>query len=206
MKKDFIKYGLFFGGILGVLEATLGYILHLLPSGISGAIMYPILFAIGVMAYKSSNSLKSVYVMSGTAALIKLTNLAVPLLPAVKVVNPAIAILLEGLSVALVIKYTIDRQKEFDFNTILVGSFSWRAIYLMYLTVNFILGIKGRMIESGTLAIVEYLSYGLINAVLINAVAKLTNKTSINIGAFRATKIGTVCAISLAIVIQIIGA
>lgn len=205
MKKDFIKHGLFFGGVLGILEATLGHLLHFLPYGISGAIMYPMLFAIGVMAYKSSNSLKSVYIMSGTAALIKLTNLAAPFLPAVKVVNPAIAILLEGVSVALVIKYTIDRQKEFNFNTILVGSFSWRAIFLMYLTVNFVLGIKGRMIESGTLAIAEYLSYGLVNAGLIFAASQITKKSGTTIRTFRVTKIGTVCTISLAIFIQIIG-
>lgn len=205
MKKEYIKYGLFFGGVLGILEVTLGYILHLLPSGISGAIMYPILFAIGVMAYKSSNSLKSVYVMSSTAALIKLTNLAIGLLPTVKVVNPAIAILLEGISVALVLKFTADRLKDFNFETVLVGSLSWRVIFLIYLTVNFTLGIKGRMIESGTLAIVEYLSYSLINAVIIFGAAKLSKKANTKIVNFKVNSIATVCTICLAIFMQTIG-
>lgn len=205
MKKDYIKYGLFFGGVVGILEATLGYLLHLLPSGISGAVMYPILFAVGVMAYRTSNSLKSVYIMTFTAALIKLTNLALPM-PTVKVINPAIAILLEGLSVALVLNYTLDKEKEFDFNTIFLGCFSWRIIYLMYLTVNFVIGIKGRMIESGSLAIVEYLAFGLINAAIIFSATKITNLKNTRIGTFKVSEIASVCTIALAIFIQILGA
>lgn len=207
MNKDYIKIGLFYGGILGLLEATLGYILHLLPSGVSGAIMYPILFAIGMMAYKASQSLKSVYIMTITATCIKLTNLAIPFLPVVKVVNPAVAILLEGVSVALVVAYVVKHEESLSIKTLLAGSYGWRSIYLMFITCLYFMGVgKLRMFQSGPLAIAEFLSYGVINAVIIFLAAKVLNKVGVRFTGIKATTFGTVCTICLAICIQIIGA
>lgn len=206
-KNNYIKMGLFFGGILGLFEATFGYILHLLPSGVSGAIMYPILFAVGMMLYKSTESLKSVYIMTMTATCIKLTNLAIPFLPAVKVLNPAMAILLEGLSVALIVTFVVSKNKSLSLKALLLGSYGWRGIYLMYITSLYFMGVgKLRMFQAGPLAIAEFLSYGVINAVIIYVAAKVLNAKEIKMPMIKASTLGTACTIGLAIGIQIIGA
>lgn len=100
------KAVLFWGSLWGLLEATLGWVLHLIHFKGEALILYPFgLFCMmNVMQGKHRASL-CMYV-AVVAAIIKLVNLwMLPVVPAYWVVNPAIAIALEGAVFALYIKY-----------------------------------------------------------------------------------------------------
>jgi len=61
---------IFYGSIWGILEATLGYVLHLVPTFISGLIMFPIATFILVRAYQVLGSKKSILYIGLIAAAI----------------------------------------------------------------------------------------------------------------------------------------
>lgn len=174
-KKELVIYSLFFGGLWGLLEATLGYVLNMIPYGLSGCIMFPIAFVILTKAYTKTGSTKVIYFTTVIAASIKLTNLVLPFLHPVKVINPAFAILLEGFAVGILIAKTMDKEKEIKPAGILVASMSWRVIYFAEVLVLYYLDLPSRMIEQGTSAIMEFFTFGVINAIIIILYVKLVN-------------------------------
>ena len=172
-KQEILWYGLFFGGVWGFLEATLGYILNMFPSGISGGIMFPVAYILMNKAYNKTNSLKVVSLMTVVTAFIKLTNLALPYLPAVKVINPAFAILLEGFSIVILFKLTLSNDKKITLLPVFLTCMIWRALYLADVTILYYLNIPSRMIERGLYSILEYLMLGIVNTFLIAIFVKL---------------------------------
>lgn len=88
-----------FGGALwGILEATLGWALHLIHFKGEALILYPFGLMCMLMAFKQTLQLSSVMKVAMVASLIKLVNLfMVPVVPIYHVTNPAVAIALEGL-------------------------------------------------------------------------------------------------------------
>ena len=58
---DKISMIVFFGAIWGLVEATIGYALHLLPALIAGSVMFPIVMFILYHAYKSLSSRKAIF-------------------------------------------------------------------------------------------------------------------------------------------------
>ena len=94
---------LFWGGLWGIVEATLGTILHLPAfegAGLflgSSAIIIPIAYFLMANCYKRTNSFYSVYLMGVLAALIKLSvGFVIGFIN--KVYNPAIYIVVESLA------------------------------------------------------------------------------------------------------------
>ncbi len=166
-KKEILWFGLLYGGIWGFLEATLGYILNMIPMGISGGIMFPIAYILMTRAYERTRSVEVLSLLTVVTAAIKLTNLSLPYLPVVKVVNPAFAILMEGFSVAMLFKLTVDKNKKITLFPVVLTCMSWRLIYLAEVTVLYYLNIPSRMIQSGLFSILEYLMLGLINMLII---------------------------------------
>ena len=177
-KKEILWFGLFYGGIWGFLEATLGYILNMIPMGLSGGIMFPIAYMLMTRVYEKSGSIEVLSLMTVVTAGIKLTNLALPFLPVVKVVNPAFAILLEGFSVAVLFKLTLARNRQISLVSVILASMSWRVIYLAEVTVLYFIDIPSRMIQSGLHAILEYLMLGLINTVIIYVFVRVKSYTA----------------------------
>lgn len=174
-KQEILWSGLFYGGIWGFLEATLGYVLNMIPMGISGGIMFPIAYILMNRAYEKSGSIEVLSIMTVVTALIKLTNLALPYLPVVKVVNPALAILLEGFSVAVLFKLTLSRGKKITLVPIILACMSWRLIYLAEVTVLYYINIPSRMIQSGLFSILEFLMLGVINTLIIFIFVRIKN-------------------------------
>ncbi len=88
------------GAIWGVIEASIGWLLHLLHMPGKGYILFSIGLCIMLYGVYSTQK-KSVSVwIAAIAALIKLSNLGMPgTFPAYFVINPAVSILLEGLLV-----------------------------------------------------------------------------------------------------------
>lgn len=128
--KKISTYALFYGSLWGITEATLGHLLHTLPVLISGSIMFPIALFLMLRAYESTQSRSTLFLMGVTAAAIKLIDIVIPGLPAIKTLNPMIAIMLEASAVAL---FILLLNRHSIFSTIM-GSLSvsliWRALFV----------------------------------------------------------------------------
>lgn len=89
---------IFWGACWGVLEATLGWFLHLIHFKGEVLLLYPFGLLCMMMAFKQTGKTSSIMKVAIVASLVKLTNLFIaPAAPFFYVTNPAIAIFLEGL-------------------------------------------------------------------------------------------------------------
>ncbi len=157
-KKDVLKNGVLWGAIWGLIESTLGFVLHLLPSGISGKIMFPIATVLIMYAYEKTKSVEVTTVMAFVASFIKLTNLLIVIffIPSftpimlVKVVNPAIAILIEGLVVTVGIRYTLHENKEMKLWAVPVMTFGYLLAFRLIQFGLYSSGVPmGKAFENG---------------------------------------------------------
>ncbi|MBN2279197.1 MAG: hypothetical protein JXQ65_01310 [Candidatus Marinimicrobia bacterium] len=117
-----IQIILFLGALWGIFEATAGHVLHLLPYGISGMIMFPIGFYFMYYAYLHTGHERAIIMTGFIAGTIKLTGFLLPTKTPMSVLNPAMAIVLESLIVFGFIK--IFRTKAKLVETIGLG-FAW---------------------------------------------------------------------------------
>ena len=97
---------IFWGAVWGFAEATLGYLLHLLPVLISGAVMFPIGLYCMQRAARGGNT-SAVFGVALIAAMVKMINIFFPAQGIVHVVHPVVAILLES-----VLAYAFVRGRE----------------------------------------------------------------------------------------------
>ena len=124
------------GAIWGIFEATVGYLLHLLPIRIGFLVWYPTAVFFLMSAYQTTRQKTAVLWVAVMASAIKLLNLMLPG-RIDYVINPAVAILLESLAVFIAI-YAVERI-PWAGNTqgILLLSIGmntfWRVLYLGYL-------------------------------------------------------------------------
>ena len=129
---------LFFGALWGILEATLGTLLHLPvldKAGMyaaSSTIMVPIAYCLMANCYKKTGSLYSVFLMGIIAALIKLT-VAFVIGWRPSVYNPAIYIVVESLCMGAAL--AIFRPKNVcslkTLATVIVANTLYQFSYLM---------------------------------------------------------------------------
>lgn len=112
-KKAWLKV-LYYGGIWGIAEATLGYALHAHPMfttlKIAGSIMFPIGVWCMYQAFRKTDRIQAAMLVSFIAAAIKSVNF---LMPFTNTINPIMAILLEGLTVYLVMPLMLDKSSRF---------------------------------------------------------------------------------------------
>lgn len=132
-------YPLFWGLIWGLTEASLGHLFHLIPiPGLAGFIMFPIGMAFMVRAWLATGTPFSIFVASTAAAAVKLLDIFLPGAGIFAAVNPASAILCEGLAVAGLFSL-VQSEHRFHLFSLLSVSLSWRLIYsgLMAATAAF---------------------------------------------------------------------
>lgn len=125
---------LFFGGLWGIIEATLGYLVHFLPTGFPGMIMFPIAFYFMYSSYKNTNKQSAVFFTALVAGIIKLSDLFIPLKSTMSAINPAVSIVLESLIVFAFIKiYSENRiyikSALMSFGWVLLFTFSQKFIF-----------------------------------------------------------------------------
>ncbi|MEW9096438.1 MAG: hypothetical protein AB2417_15275 [Clostridiaceae bacterium] len=172
---------IFWGAIWGLIEATVGNILHMLPFRVpTGSILFPIGYYFMKKSYKETNDLKSIFYTSSIAASIKLINLFTPTTPIVKVLNPSACILLEGLVVVLVFKLLEYKESNLKYIHILIMSLSWRVGYYIMCFVAFIpLGLmKSSSIVDKNKFIEFFFVNGFINSLIIYFYTKIAAKVS----------------------------
>jgi hypothetical protein len=162
---------LFFGGVWGIMEATLGFLLHFLPRvmpfpRVAGFVMFPIglIFLIG--AAHATKRPSSALGVAAVAAVVKVASLALPVVRWNFVRNPALAIISEGLIVFLGLYVTGFAKVSLRSVTTALGvSLGWRGIFLL---LNVILGIRGGIMARPTGALLQFVFFeGAVNAALI---------------------------------------
>ncbi|HNY38423.1 MAG TPA: hypothetical protein PKI73_10570 [Petrotogaceae bacterium] len=171
MKKN-LSAGIFYGSVWGMLEATLGYLLHFVSDFIpviSSFIMFPIGFSIMFRAYRKSSELQTVLVCGITAAAIKLVNFFLPVSNILKIVNPSISIFMESMAVLLVIFFAVQKGRKLNPLDIAAMTFGWRTVYLIYLSILRTFPLKLELLSKGISAVYKFwITDSIANIIIIS--------------------------------------
>ncbi|NCA66751.1 MAG: hypothetical protein EOM87_01660 [Clostridia bacterium] len=159
---------LFWGALWGLFEATAGYLLHLLPANIGWVVWFPAAFIFMERVYNKTGKPYAVLLVALFASSVKLLNLFMPGIRIDRVLNPAISILLEGItvfSVFLIFKNSWDKTAA----KAVYAAVIWRGLYLAYL-----LFVPQWMFDISPLADASRLISFLVMESFINAVTVFT--------------------------------
>jgi energy-converting hydrogenase Eha subunit C len=130
---------LFYGALWGLLEATVGHVLHFIPATIAGSVMFPIAVVILINAYMTLQSKRDMMIIGAIAAAIKSVNFLLPALSIYKTINPMISILFEALLVVGVIALVTHQKETNKVIGFSVASIGWRALFVSYMGVQYVL-------------------------------------------------------------------
>ena len=179
-KKLFVQI-LFFGSLWGLIEATLGYVLHWIPATISGSILFPIAGLILYKAYQQTQSRWSLMYIGMVAASIKAVNFYLPQINVFKTINPMMSILLEAMLVVLVVNLLVDTRPQMKYIAFPIASLGWRALFIGWM--YFLLQTTGNMAPylKSTAAAIDFvvlsgLLSGAIGSVLVLVADRVTFK------------------------------
>ena len=144
-KMTLLSNVLFFGGLWGLVEASLGYVLHLVPEVLflppmSGLILFPVGMFFMVRSSRAAGNGMAIPLTALVAASIKLGSGALPFIPFRFVGNPALAILAEGAVVWAVLSAGAWKADLWLPLKAMVLSFGWRTIFL---GINLVFGLPG---------------------------------------------------------------
>lgn len=129
MKKREWFIALSLGLLWGAAEATVGTLLHLIPIPLGPYLWFPMAYGFLRWVYASARSTQALLVAGAVAALTKLTGL--PAAPRLDIViNPALSILLESLSMALVAGLA-KRRPIASWPSVAIVNGLWRLGYLV---------------------------------------------------------------------------
>lgn len=167
-KKSLILTSVFFGSLWGISEAVLGYLLHLVPFGLSGFIMFPIGYCFMYRAFKLTHNIKSIMYVGFIAAFIKLADLVLPFLPSLKILVPSAAIVLESLSLYAAYLIFQNMRSKPSIYGIVFSSISWRVVFTMLQVMLTLFGIKSGLLSGGIISIANFiLLEGIVNVLII---------------------------------------
>ncbi len=134
-KQQFLKFAthiIFFGALWGLLEATLGFFLHMIPVPfIAGSVMFPIAMVLLITAYKRVPNRQTLLYIALVAAAIKSVNLLSPL-PHFSVINPMIAMIVQSLVVFGTIGFLSKKPHPTMITAILITTLAWRVIFIAW--------------------------------------------------------------------------
>ncbi len=128
---------IYWGAVWGILEATVGYLLHLPIVNIGWLVWTPLAAWCIARVYRDTGSRAAVVCASIITCAFKLTNLAMPARLDM-VINPAVSVVLEALAFACVVTAFKGMPKRVSgalafslgFNTL------WRGMYALYVLVS----------------------------------------------------------------------
>lgn len=125
---------LFWGGVWGFAEATLGFVLHraaiALP-GLPGFVMFPIACLWMARAIRTTRHPAAAFGAACVAACVKLLDFLLPGAIPLRILNPAASLLLEGLVVWGVVAWTWRRERAVRWPQMLAMAFGWRVLFLL---------------------------------------------------------------------------
>ena len=134
-----LSAGVYWGAIWGLYEATVGWLVHILPRvpGTASVIMIPFaVFCMDRALRSGGHALRAVLIAAGTAAAIKLVDFFLPARSVQTIVNPAVSILLQGLAFAAVAHGLGLARRLPSLRAAALGAFifstGWRLLFLLY--------------------------------------------------------------------------
>lgn len=138
MKKSnsWIVEVVFFGSVWGILEASLGYVLHFLPTLLSGTVMFAIASFLLYRAYRRTQSKTALFTIGVIAAAIKALDFFLPAHPVygyVKVINPMFCIVVEALVLAVLLPVLVQKKSLPSLAVLPGASILWRGMFIFYL-------------------------------------------------------------------------
>lgn len=127
-----ICISVFLGSMWGILEATLGFLLHKISFGYGFCIWFPLAFYFMDCIYRKTK--KAPYMLYGAliASIIKLTNLFIEV-RVDKVLNPSASIILEAVSLLILYKVLEKKKKNIGVIDIAAVNLLWRMLYAIYI-------------------------------------------------------------------------
>lgn len=140
-KMRIISATIFFGGIWGIIEATLGYVLHIIPGlslYMSGAVLFSFASFILYRAYKVTDSRWALLGVGFIAAAIKSIDFLLPIASPFKVINPMLSIIMESLMVVAVIRMLTKDSLTSKASALAIASVGWRVLYFAYMGIQFL--------------------------------------------------------------------
>lgn len=170
-KKVWIQV-LFYGSIWGILEATLGHVLHYIPATIAGAIMFPIAGAVLYKAYDATKSKTALMYVGVVAAAIKSIDLLLPQFTIYKTINPMISILLESLVVVLIVNMLISSNLVNKYSALPIASVTWRLgfvgwMFFLHTTQGLNVPYIGSMTATLNFVVISGLLSGMIGSLFV---------------------------------------
>lgn len=180
-----LKFIVFWGAMWGIMEATLGWFLHLIQFRGEMFILYPFGLLCMLMAARQTGQISATIKVAGVAAMVKLVNLfMIPTVPVFHVTNPAIAVFLEGL-VTWGFYGLIQRNKKtwkyalpVAVTMVLISSFLFRGWQIF---MDAFIAHNPRFSAAFDLSILSQMGwYSVVQGAILVAIVYLINRTSIN--------------------------
>lgn len=174
-KNSWVFNVIIWGSIWGIFEATAGYLLHQISFPYSWLIWYPAACFFMTNVYRKTRTVYSVFLTGLLCASIKMLNLFLPC-SVDKVINPAVSIVFEALSMAIVVyavKQSFANKKKsapVKALTALIMNTGWRllfALYLIFLVPGWMREIS--VISSAKLFIPFFITQNLFTSVILFA-------------------------------------
>lgn len=178
MKKS-ISIIIFWGAVWGLIEATLGYVLHSFSLSVGWFFWFPLAFYFMSKVYRQTNSVTSVLFASAIAAAIKLIDF---LLPARidRIINPAVSIIFEGLIVFAAFKIIEHKQDFFRIRYLeaFAVSIGWRVLYVVYILLMPAFFYSVSPMRAASPFMKFFLLESIANSLIIYAYMKITERTN----------------------------
>ncbi|HEX5350654.1 MAG TPA: hypothetical protein VFW58_03415 [Trichococcus sp.] len=193
----------YWGSLWGIAEATLGYVLHMaaiqLP-GVPGFVMFPVAFYFMRKSYLASGKAVAVFQVALVAALIKGCDFLVPGNILIRILNPALSILLEGLAVALVFSYAEKRETAVGFASVFSMGILWRSVFLFHLFLISLIDLPAALVTDGLQVSLRFLLLeSFVNASLMVAYLKIEKTARV----VRVTPLAAYAALATAIMLTL---
>ncbi len=189
----------FWGSLWGITEASLGYLIHLSSLPVSGLIMFPAAFYFMKKAYNDDTRPSTIFYVSLIAALIKLTDVLIPGRILILVINPAIAILLEGLAVSLLVKYLSSSARSIAYMSTFGMGLLWRSLFLVDQYIISRYNLPAGLVTNGIYVSLKFLVWeSFINSILIYAYLRIASSRN----AFKIRPAFSFAALAMAVVLQ----
>lgn len=171
--KRYLATIVFWGSLWGIAEASLGNLLHLAAiaiPGLPGFLMFPIAFFFMKKVVDSTGRSWSIFHIAIIAAAIKMIDFLLPVYIPIRIINPAICILLEGIVVACFFHIYTTRGQTLTWPAAFFMGAGWRTIFLGYLFVISRFGLPAALVTDGILVSLRFvIMESVVNSIIIYA-------------------------------------
>ncbi len=168
---------LFWGAAWGICEATFGFFLHLIAvalPGLPGMLLFPVGFFCMRTAQKATGKASAPFLIAMVAAGIKLGDFLMPHPDVIRVVNPALSILMEGLAVTAFFALRGARGGEAGIVQAFYMGVLWRAMFAAWLFLTSLSGLPAALVTSGPAVFLRFLLLeSFVNGLVIHAGLRL---------------------------------